>query len=93
MGPELHAAFPQPPATATGSTEHVPHEHAQGSGGAVEFGCGTRPADGLRQAWIEDRHWMAETGQVPGGAKAKGTGTDNGDWAAQLKASAGITSE
>ena len=36
---------------------------------------------------------MADKGQVPGGAKAEGPGTDNGDWTVQLKASAGITSE
>ena len=71
----------------------MPHEHAQGRGGAVEFGGRPCPADGLRQARIKDRYRMAKAAQVPGGAKAKGPGTDNGNRMVQLKASAGITSE
>ena len=36
---------------------------------------------------------MAKAAQMPGGAKAKGPSTDNGNRMVQLKASAGITSE
>ena len=47
----------------------------------------------MRQARIKDRHRMAKAAQMPGGAKAKGPSTDNGNRMVQLKASAGITSE
>ena len=47
----------------------------------------------LAQTGVEDSDVVTMPTEMPGDAETDGTGTDNGDGAAQLRASAGITSE
>ena len=69
------------------------HQHTQGGTGAVTSANSTFRFDGLIQPWIEEDDLMSLLRQLPSGAEANGSSTNNSDGLGQLKASAGITSE
>ena len=69
------------------------HQHTQGGAGAVTSATSTLCFDGLIQPWIEEDDLMSLLRQLPSGAEANGSSTNNSDGMGQLKASAGITSE
>ena len=52
-----------------------------------------RRFDWLVQPWIEEGDMVPVLGELPSGAEANGSSTNNSNGLAQLKASAGITSE
>ena len=93
LGPERHAALAQSPSATTGATEHMPHQHTQGGTGAVTFTNSTLRFDGLIQPWIEEDDLMSLLRQLPCGAEANGSSTNNSDGMGQLKASSGMISE
>lgn len=69
------------------------HQHTQGGAGAVTSGITTSRFDWLIQPWIEEDDLMSLLRQLPSGAEANRSSTNNSDGMGQLKASAGITSE
>ena len=93
LGPERHAALTQSPSATTGATEYMSHQHTQGGTGAVTSASSTLRFDGLIQPWIEEDDLMSLLRQLPSGAKANGSSTNNSNGMGQLKASAGMTSE
>ena len=93
LGPERHAALTQSPSATTGATEDMSHQHTQGGTGAVTSASSTLRFDGLIQPWIEEDDLMSLLRQLPSGAEANRSSTNNSDGMGQLKASAGITSE
>ena len=93
LGPERHAALTQSPSATTGATEDMSHQHTQGGTGAVTSANSTLCFDGLIQPWIEEDDFMSLLRELPSGAEANGSSTNNSDGVGQLKASAGMTSE
>jgi hypothetical protein len=93
LGPERHAALTQSPSATTGATEDMSHQHTQGGTGAVTSANSTLRFDGLIQPWIEEDDLMSLLRQLPCGAEANGSSTNNSDGMGQLKASAGMMSE
>jgi hypothetical protein len=93
LGPERHAALTQSPSATTGATEDMSHQHTQGGTGAVTSDNLTLRFDGLTQPWIEEDDLMSLLRQLPCGAEANGSSTNNSDGMGQLKASAGMMSE
>ena len=71
----------------------MPHQHTQGGTGAVTSASSRFRFDGLIQPWIEEDDMMSLSRQLPSGAEANGSSTNNSDGMDQLKASAGMTSE
>ena len=93
LRPERHAALAQSPSATTGATEHMAHQHTQGGTGAVTSASSTLRFDGLIQPWIEEGDLISPLRQLPSGAEANGSSTNNSDGMRQLNASAGMTSE
>ena len=52
-----------------------------------------RRFDWLVQPWIEEGDMVPLLGELPSGAEANGSSTNNSNGMGQLKASAGMTSE
>ena len=93
LRPERHAALAQSPSATTGATEHMAHQHTQGGTGAIASAVSISRFDGLIQPWIEEGDLMSPLRQLPSGAEANGSSTNNSDGMGQLNASAGMTSE
>jgi hypothetical protein len=71
----------------------MPHQHTQGGAGAVTSAARNPRFAGLIQPRIEEGDLMSPLRQLPSSAEANGSSTNNSDGMAQLKASAGMTSE
>ena len=93
LRPERHAALAQSPSATTGATEHMAHQHTQGGAGAVTSAAKNPRFAGLIQPRIEEGDLMSPLRQLPSGAEANGSSTNNSDGMGQLNASAGMTSE
>jgi hypothetical protein len=70
-----------------------PHQHTQGGTGAITSAVRNPRFDGLIQPWIEEGDLMSPLRQLPSGAEANSSSTNNSDGMGQLNASAGMTSE
>jgi hypothetical protein len=93
LWPERHAALTQSPSATTGAAEDMSHQHTQGGIGAITSASSTLRCDGLIQPWIEEDDLMSLLRQLPSGAEANGSSTNNSNGMGQLKASAGMMSE
>lgn len=92
-GPLGHAGASQSPAAATGPAEDIPHQHAKRSCCSVQTVRLARAIAGFGEPWIKQGDLMTMPAEVPGGAGANGTSTDDGNGAIQLRASLGIKAE
>ena len=93
--PQFHAASPQPPGAAAGTTEHTTHQDPKGGCGACQ-GNPAVSAGIAGQGRIDQGHPVACSGKPPGGAGTDGTRTQNRNRrvqidTAQLSACSGIT--
>ena len=71
----------------------MPHQRTQGGTSAITSAVRIPRFDGLIQPWIEEDDLMSLLRQLPSGAEANGSSTNNSNGMGQLKASAGMTSE